>query len=102
MCVFPNVSLFAIPQGQSFVPLTESKVCKTLASIITSMGLDPSSHSFHCFGRSGASLAFNADVSLQSIQQQGTWTSEAVWSYIVANPQAQGSVSLAFKKLLQP
>ena len=98
----PNAPLFAIPQGQSFVPLTESKVRKTLASIITSMGLDPSSHSFHCFRRSGASLAFNADVSLQSIQQQGTWTSEAVWSYIVANPQAQGSVSLAFKKLLQP
>ena len=98
----PNAPLFAIPQGQSFVPLTESKVRKTLSSILTSLGLDPSSHSFHCFRRSGASLAFNADVSLQSIQHQGTWTSEAVWAYIVTNPQAQGSVSLAFKKLLQP
>ena len=98
----PDAPLFAIPQGRSFVPLTESKVRRTLSSIVSSLGLDPHSHSFHCFRRSGASLAFNTDVSLQSIQKQGTWSSDSVWSYIVSNPHSQGSVSLAFKKLLQP
>ena len=98
----PNAPLFALPQGFSYVPLTESKVRKTLASIISSLGLDPLSHSFHCFRRSGASLAFNSDVSLQAIQKQGTWSSDSVWSYIISNPLSQSSVSLAFKKLLQP
>ena len=98
----PNDPLFAVPQGLSYVPLTESKVRKTLASIVSSLGLDPISHSFHHFRRSGASLAFNSDVSLQAIQKQGTWSSDSVWSYIIANTLSQGSVSMTFKKLLQP
>ena len=82
--------------------LSPSPLCPVTAlqDMINAFPLPPNAPL--CFRRSGASLAFNADVSLQSIQQQGTWTSEAVWSYIVSNPQAQGSVSLAFKKLLQP
>ena len=105
IALFPlplNAPLFALPQGLSYVPLTESKVRKTLASIVSSLGLDPISHSFHCFHRSGASLAFNSDVSLQAIQKQGTWSSDSVWSYIISHPLSQSSISLAFKNLLQP
>ena len=84
----PNAPLFAVPQGQGFIVLTQSKVRKTLSSILSSIGIDPSTHPFHTFRRSGASLAFHSDVSLQAIQHQGTWTSDAVWNYIISNPPA--------------
>ena len=96
-----NSPMFAIPQGQGVVPLTESKVCKTLSSLLSSLNIDPSTHTFHTFRRSGASLAFNSNVTLQSIKQHGTWSSDAVWSYIVSNPHDQGSVASTFQQLLQ-
>ena len=103
MAIFPlppNAPLFSIPQGSSFVPLTQSKVRKCFSSILTALDIDPSSHTFHCLRRSGASLAFNSDVSLQAIQHHGTWSSDAVWTYILKDPQCQGSVASTFKKLL--
>ena len=78
----PNSPLFALPQGSRYVPLIQSKIRKFLCIIVTNQGLDPSTHTFHCFRRSGASLAFNSDVSLQAIKHHGTWSSDAVWSYI--------------------
>ena len=96
----PNAPLFAVPQGQGFIVLTQSKVRKTLSNILSSIGIDPSTHPFHTFRRSGASLAFHSDVSLQAIQHQGTWTSDAVWNYIISNPQHQSSVSTTFQNLL--
>ena len=96
-----NAPLFAIPQGSGFIPLTQSKVRKFLALLLTSLNIDTSSHTFHCFRRSGASFAFNSNVSLQAIQHQGTWSSDAVWNYIIANPHHQGSVASTFATLLQ-
>ena len=87
------------PQGPSFSVLTQSHVRKTLSAILTSLHIDPSTHPFHAFRRSGASLAFNSDLSLQSIQHQCTWSSDAVWKYIITNPYHQSCVSPTFKKL---
>ena len=96
-----NAPMFAIPQGPGFIPLTQSKVRRFLALILNSLGLDPSTHPFHSFRRSGASLAFNSNVSLQAIQQHGTWSSDAVWTYIITNPHHQSSVAATFQSLLQ-
>ena len=96
----PNAPLFAVPQGQAFTVLTQSKVRKTLSNMLSSIGIDASSPPFHTFRLSGASLAFNSDVSLQAIQHQGTWTSDTVWNYIISNPQQQSSVSTTFQNLL--
>ena len=96
-----NSPLFAIPQTTRVIPLIQSKIRKQLATIVVSLGLEPSTHTFHCFRRSGASLAFNSNDSLQAIKHHGTWSSDAVWSYIVSNPLQQGSVVLSFKQLLQ-
>ena len=97
----PNSPMFAIPQGPGVIPLTQNKVRRFLALILTSLQIDPSTHSFHSFRRSGASLAFNSNVSLQSIQHHGTWSSDAVWSYIISDPHHQGSVAATFQSLLQ-
>ena len=96
-----NSPMFAIPQGSGVIPLTQSKVRCFLALILTSLDIDPSTYSFHSFRRLGASLAFNSNVSLQSIQHHGTWSSDAVWSYIISNPHHQGSVAATFQSLLQ-
>ena len=95
-----NSPMFAIPQGSGVIPLTQSKVRRFLALILNSLGIDPSTHPFHSFRRSGASLAFNSNVSLQSIQHHGTWSSDAVWAYIISNPHHQGSVAATFQSLL--
>ena len=96
-----NSPMFAIPQGPGVIPLTQSKVRRFLALILNSLQIDPSSHSFHSFRRSGASLAFNSSVSLQSIQHHGIWSSDAVLSYIISNPHHQASVAASFQSLLQ-
>ena len=95
-----NAPLFAVPQGQTFTILTQSQVRKTLASILQTLQIDPKSHPFHTFRRSGASLAFSNNVSLQAIQHHGTWTSDSVWNYIITSPTRQGSVVQSFRNLL--
>ena len=93
----PNSPMFSIPQGSGVVHITESKVRKFLATLLIALDIDPFTHTFHCFRRSGASLAFNSNVTLQSIKQHGTWSSDIVWSYIVSNPQQQNSVASTFQ-----
>ena len=97
----PNSPLFALPQGFRYLPLIQSKIRKFLSVIVTTLELDPSAHTFHCFRRSGASLSFNSNVSLQAIKHHGTWSSDAVWSYIISSLLQQGSVVSSFKQLLQ-
>ena len=62
----PNAPMFAIHQGPGVIPLTESKVRKTLSSLLSSLNIDPSTHSFHTFRRSGSSLAFDPSNNMAS------------------------------------
>ena len=96
----PHSPMFVLPCGGSHVCLTESKVRKTLKDIINHMGLDPLTLPFHSFRRSGASWAFANNVAIQEIQSHGTWSSEAVWRYIVTNPTNEKSVANTFQNLL--
>ena len=60
--------------------------------------LDPSSHSFHAFRRSGATLAYNLDVDLEKIKRHGTWRSEAVNAYICADVNLASGVATRFQQ----
>jgi integrase len=64
--------------------ITQSDLRRALKKLISSLGLHPSL-SFHAFHRSGASLAYASGVSFDAIQAHGTWTSDALWSYIDAD-----------------
>jgi integrase len=66
--------------GQLFI-ITQSDLRRALKKLISSLALH-SSLSFHAFRRSGASLAYASGVSFDAIQAHGTWTSDALWSYI--------------------
>ena len=94
-----NTPLFQILVGRAWFPLTDSAVRKHLKWCLSLADLSPSL-TFHALGRSGATFAFNHNVSLQNIKRHGTWTSDCVWRYIVDSHDAGQGVSENFKKIL--
>ena len=62
--------------------------------------MDSSKFSFHSFRRSGATLAYNLGIDLEEIKRHGTWRSNAVQSYIVADPQRATGTAKGLKKFL--
>ena len=91
-----NAPLFITSQGV----ITQSQVRAHLSKILTCLNLDQRSYSFHTFRRSGATLAYNNNVSIQAIQRHGTWTSDTVHRYIVSDPGKAAMVADSFKALL--
>ena len=96
----PNHSLFALPLDLS--PPSQANVRKFWAKILSRLDLDPSTHTFHCFRRSGTSFAFNNNIPLQSIKIYGTWTSDTVHRYISSDFSQTASVASTFQRLLHP
>ena len=86
-----NAALFCIPPR--LLPLSQSNVRNFLSNVLRSIGVDPSSHTFHCFRRSGATFAFNHHLPIQAIKSHGTWTSEAVQAYIASDLKHTSSVA---------
>ena len=95
-----NDPLFQLPNRQLWFPLTDSNVRKHFKVVLRRLSLQDAGITFHCFRRSGATLAFESNVSLQSIQHQGTWTSDCVWRYITDSCDASNDVALSFQNLL--
>ena len=93
----PNAPLFS---NMSAI-LTQSQVRTHLSKILKWLHLDSRSFSFHTFRRSGATLAFNNNVSIQNIQRHGTWSSETVHRYIISDPAKASAVADSFKTLFQ-
>ena len=93
--VSENQPLFCIDT----LPITQVKARSHLKKILHLMGLDPSYHNFHTFRRSGATLAFNQNIDLQRIKDHGTWSSDSVYTYIVADPLHANGVAETFKKI---
>ena len=56
-------------------------------------------YGFHTFRRSGATIAYDADISVASIQMHGAWRSNSVWSYISDNTSQSLQVPLALQTL---
>ena len=83
-----------------FQPLIDTRVRKHLRNILKLLHVDDKNLTFHTFRRSGASFAFNHNVSVQNIQQHGTWTSDCVWRYITDSVNASSQVSDTFRSVL--
>ena len=94
-----NLPLFQVKVNQNWVPLTDTKVRRHFALILTKLNLGPG-YTFHTFRRSGATFAFNNNVSLQNIQKHGTWTSDCVWRYVTDTVNAGEQVADMFKQKL--
>ena len=97
--VSDNGPLFVVPRAQTLVPLTDSVARKHLKDISSHLGL-PKSLTFHDFCRAGASWAFQNGVPLEHIMKNGTWHSDAIWTYLSSSPTLESPVSRAFRAAL--
>ena len=95
-----NDLLFQFQYPSGWKVLIDSKIRKTLSLINQKLDLSPHFFTFHAFRCSGASLAFNANVPIQEIKVQGTWTSDCVWRYIHDDPTRSSAVATTFQKIL--
>ena len=80
--------------------ITQAQIRAHLLKVLQFFNLDPRSHRFHTFRRSGATLSYNSNVRKQNIQRQGTWSTDAVNAYIVEDPLHSSSVTSIFQSLL--
>ena len=95
-----DTCLFQIKNDKAqWIPLTDTKVRRNFSQILQRLGLNNSSMSLHTFRRSGATLAFNSNVSIQNIQSHSTWMSLCVWRYIVQDNDASQEVANTFQSL---
>ena len=96
-----DTPLFQVKNDRAqWVPLTDTKTRRKFHQILLRLGFQNSKISLHTFRRSGVTLAFNTNVSIQNIQSHGTWTSDCVWKYIVQDPNASQQVAEVFQSLL--
>ena len=95
-----NDPLFQFKSGSIWLPLTDNRVRSHLKNVLSLLNLPPAFITFHSFRRSGATFAFNHNVSLQEIQRHGTWTSDCVWRYVCDSMDAGSAVASTFASLL--
>ena len=96
----PNSPLFQIKCYGQWIPLTDTRLRKCLSKIIFSLGWTHKNLTFHSLRRSGATWVFNSNIPLHHIQSHGTWTLEAVWSYITQDDRASDLVATTFQQRL--
>ena len=93
--------LFQIMTKNGSTPLVAVNAQSVLKVAVTSLGSNPKHYAFHSFRCSGASLAFNGNVALETIKQHGNWRSEAVWAYLQTTPDRASVIPTTFQQLIQ-
>jgi hypothetical protein len=76
-----NDPLLSYYSGSHLYVITQTQLRSCFSKIIQNLNFNKKL-SFHSLRRLGASLAFASGVQFSSIQAHGTWTSDALWSYI--------------------
>ena len=89
--------LFQCLTSKGIQVMTDSRDRKVLSSLNESMGLRKNFYTFHSFRLSGATLAYKNRVSIEDIQQHGTWTSACAWRYISLDSQSSAGVTSTFR-----
>ena len=80
----PQALLFSSFRQGWFVSvcITQTQARLALSDMCNQIGLSYSSLGFHGFRRSGVSFLYANNIPLSNLQTHGTWTSEAVYSYL--------------------
>ena len=95
----PHSPLFA----NNFPPFTQvidTHIPDSLKKVLAHKNIPLKGHSFHTFRRSGATLAFDNNISLQNIQAHGLWHSSAVWTYLQNASVAPSIIPSTFQALV--
>ena len=93
-------SLFQIPSAGVWHPLIDSRIRKVLSKLNVKLGLASNHYTFHSFRRSGATLAYNAHMPIQSIKHHGSWASDCVWTYIQQDNSHSAHIASSFASLV--
>ena len=72
-----NAPLFA-DKTYPHLPVIDTKFRDALRSVLQMLGIPTSTHGFHAFRRSGATLAFDNGIHLEHIMSHGLWRNSAV------------------------
>ena len=94
-----NSPLFLCRHQQKLVTLADSAARKHLKMISKLLNVSPPL-TFHSFRKSATTWAFQNGVPLQEIMKHGTWSSNAVWTYIKSVPSSSSQVSRTFQQHL--
>ena len=73
---------FALPRGSGFVPLTPTAFVARVRSLLSGSGVDVSQYAGHSFRRGGATWAYQAGLSTETIRILGDWRSQAYMAYL--------------------
>ena len=106
----PSEALLLLFKSQKYSPkdpvlkslhsvFTESMLRRRLALILKLLQLPHETLTFHCLRRSGAFIAFNNNVSMEGIKNQGAWSSDSVYQYLFANSHRISEVPKMFQVL---
>ena len=77
--------MFSYMNRDKLVIISQSQARLVLNDTLELMGLDTSKYGFHTFRRSGASLAFSLNIPVKQLKAHRTWTSDAVWAYLLTS-----------------
>lgn len=64
------------------MPLTTGWLQRLFSIMMTELGYNAKLYSLHSLRRGGATTSYQAGVDYTLIKRQGTWASDALWSYI--------------------
>ena len=95
----PSAPLFAnnfSPYGQ----VIDTHVRDALKKVLSQINIPLRPHGFHTFRRSGATLAFDNNISLQNIMAHGLWRSSAIWTYLQNASQAPSIIPSTFARVI--
>ena len=95
----PSSPCFAYYHQRHLVPLTQVQVRLTLKQFCQSLNLPYQQLGFHGFRRSGVSFLYSHNIPLAQLKQHGTWSSDAICSYLT-NSATVDCVPQAFASLL--
>ena len=96
----PHEPLFQIYSSGRWAVLTDSRIRKVLSKLNSKLGFPKNKFTFHTFRRSGATLAYRSNASLQSIKDHGSWTSDCVWTYIQQSKEAGREIARTFARIV--
>ena len=95
----PDAPLFA-NSFPPFAQIIDTHIRDSLKKVLMHRNIPLKGHSFHTFRRSGATLAFDNNISLQNIQAHGLWRSSAVWTYLQNASVAPSIIPSTFASLI--
>ena len=83
-----------------FTQIIDTHVREALTTVLHSLAIPLPGHGFHTFRRSGATLAFDNNVSLHNIMAHGLWRSSSVWSYLQNASVAPSIIPSTFASII--